>query len=336
MRHISQILCLAVLLCLQAAADLPAWTDDSSVVLRSDSVRIAAGQGQARLTAAVFHPLDTAMLVSFTFSVKNEQGTAVRTFSGGRTFQPGEPMEFSTTFDGRDAAGHVLSSGFYTVEVTVDLSSASPAGTDVLQRSASSDTGEAVQRTDRIVQKRSMVLEIGSAQAATVTSGSAVVTTSQVGQDPAFPFNHYYGILHTQTTYSDGGHPNDSNCAASTTHAAGDFTPAQAYDYARNTAHLDFLGVTDHNHLFENACPSCTAAQVIQRYHDGLAAAAAANVDGTFVAIYGMEWASSPLRASAMKATSDCLKLPNCSDGSRVPAPLAQPVSTRCSPIRLE
>jgi hypothetical protein len=42
-----------------------------------------------------------------------------------------------------------------------------------------------------------------------------VVTTSLVGQDPAFPFNHYYGTLHTQTTYSDGGHPNDSNCAAS-------------------------------------------------------------------------------------------------------------------------
>jgi len=253
-------------------------------------MRIAAGQGQARLTAAVFHPLDTATLVSFTFSVKNEQGTEVRTLSGARTFQPGEPMEFSTTFDGRDAAGHVISNGFYTVEVTVELSSALPAGKDVLQRPTSADTGAAVQRTDRIVQKRSMILEIGSAPAAPVKSGGTLVNTFQVGQDPVFPFNHYYGILHTQTTYSDGGHPNDSTCAASTTHAAGDFTPAQAYAYARNTAHLDFLGITDHNHLFDAACTGCSAAQIIQRYHDGLGAAASANVDGSFVAIYGQEW----------------------------------------------
>jgi hypothetical protein len=178
-------------------------------------VRIAAGQGQARLTAAVFHPLDAPTLVGFTFAVKNEQGAVVRTFIGTRTFQPGEPVEFSTIFDGRDATGHVLPNGSYTLEVTVDLNSASPAGTEVLQRSTSSDTGGALQRTDRIVQKRSMILEIGAAPAAPVISGSAVVTTSQVGQDPAFPFNHYYGTLHTQTTYSDGGHPNDSNCAAS-------------------------------------------------------------------------------------------------------------------------
>src|SRR5262249_6347955 len=111
-----------------------------------------------------------------------------------------------------------------------------------------------------------------------------------VGQDSLFPCNQYYGTKHTQTVFSDGGHPNDASCAASTTHAAGDFTPAQAYDYARNTAHLDFLGIEDHNHLFENACPSCSAAQVIQRYHDGLAAAASATVDGAFIAFYAMEW----------------------------------------------
>jgi hypothetical protein len=63
-----------------------------------------------------------------------------------------------------------------------------------------------------------------------------------------------------------------------------------AYSYARNTAHLDFLGITDHNHLVDAACSGCSAAQIIQRYHDGLAAAAAANVDGSFVAIYGQEW----------------------------------------------
>src|SRR5262249_40669937 len=121
-------------------------------------------------------------------------------------------------------------------------------------------------------------------------SKASVIPQAQFGQDPAFPFNHYYGTLHTQTNYSDGGHPNDANCASSTLHQAGDFTPAQAYSYARNTAHLDFLGISDHNHLFNDACSGCTAAQIVQRYHDGLAAAASANTDGSFVAIYGMEW----------------------------------------------
>jgi flagellar hook capping protein FlgD len=289
LKHISQIFCLAVLLCLQAAAaDLPAWTDDSGVVLRSDATRIAMGLEQARLTVAVFHPLDVAARAQFSLTVKNEQGHVVRILSGQRNFQAGDAMEFSAAFDGRDASGHALPNGRYTVEASVDLSS--PLSTATTVTHALPAGAEITARTGRIVQGRSIILEIGAAPAASTVSNTAVVTTSQAGQDPAFPFNHYYGTLHTQTTYSDGGHPNDSNCASSTTHAAGDFTPAQAYDYARNTAHLDFLGVSDHNHLFENACPGCTAAQVIQRYHDGLAAAAAANVDGSFVAIYGMEW----------------------------------------------
>lgn len=283
MRRISQIFALAFLFCLQAAAaDLPAWTDDSDVVLRSDSQKIVAGREQVKLTAAIFHAIDTATNAQFTFTIQDEHGSAVRTLAGARGFQPGQPMDFSVAWDGRDESGAVLPSAKYTVELTVEMSSANPDTNQATQ------TGVAQpERVARIVQQRSLVLQLAPS---TVSSTQALTTQSQTGQDPAFPFNHYYGTLHTQTTFSDGGHPNDSNCASSTTHGAGDFTPAQAYDYARNTAHLDFLGIEDHNHLFENACPSCTAAQVIQRYHDGLAAAAIANVDGSFVAFYGMEW----------------------------------------------
>src|SRR5215468_194814 len=280
MRCVSQMFAVAVLLCLQAvAADLPAWTDDSSVVLRSDSQRIAAGREQVTLTTAIFHPIDAATDAQFTFTIQNEHGSVVRTLQGARTFQPGQPMEFSVAWDGRGDRGMALPNARYTVEVNVQLTASTSAS---LQPAIQS--GERVQQ---IVQKSAITLELGSSPAS-ATQG--VTPKSQVGQDPAFPFNHYYGTLHTQTTFSDGGHANDSSCAASTIHSAGDFTPAQAYDYARNTAHLDFLGISDHNHLFNDACSSCSAAQVIQRYHDGLAAAATANVDGTFVAIYAMEW----------------------------------------------
>src|SRR5215467_1832207 len=283
MRRISQILAFTLLLCLQAlAADLPAWTDDSDVVLRFDSQRIAGGQERAKLTAAIFHPIDAATDAQFTFTIQDEHGSAVRVLRGIRTFVPGQAMEFSALWDMRDESGALLSAAKYTVNVTVEMTATNAGIVQAATQAGMTQPG----RVASIVQQRSIVLQPASGAAVQM----APTLNSQVGQDPLFPFNHYYGTIHTQTAFSDGGHPNTSTCASSTTHAAGDFTPAQAYDYARNTAHLDFLGITDHNHLFDAACPSCTAAQVIQRYHDGLAAAASANVDGSFVAIYGMEW----------------------------------------------
>jgi hypothetical protein len=107
--------------------------------------------------------------------------------------------------------------------------------------------------------------------------------------EAGYPYNFYYGSLHSHTTYSDGGHPNNSSCASSTSHLSTDATPSDAYAIARN-AGLDFFAVSDHNHQFNDACPGCSAAQIVQRYHDGLATAASATVGGTFVAMYGMEW----------------------------------------------
>jgi hypothetical protein len=85
--------------------------------------------------------------------------------------------------------------------------------------------------------------------------------------DPDLGYNTYYGNLHSHTGYSDGV-----------------LTPADAYAYARFTAPtpLDFLAVTDHNHS--------GAGMQLADYSAGLAEAAAATVDGQFVAIYGQEW----------------------------------------------
>jgi hypothetical protein len=299
-------LTVAILCCVRAvAADLPAWNDDSSIVLRSE-LKSVAGQPQTNLTVAVFHPIDAVTTAQFNFAIQDEKGAVVRVLHGERMFHPEEPIEFSVAWDGRDDKGNLLPSARFTVEANVELDSPTSTARSVIRPGA-----EPGQRVTHIAQRRSITLEPAPpAQAVTLNSAvaapsaqavrlnsavaapsaQAATVNSAVGQDPAFPFNHYYGTLHTQTTFSDGGHPNDTTCMSSTTHAASDFTPAQAYAYARNTAHLDFLGITDHNHLFADACPGCSAAQVIQRYHDGLAAAATANVDGSFVAIYGMEW----------------------------------------------
>ena len=84
---------------------------------------------------------------------------------------------------------------------------------------------------------------------------------------PNLGYQHYYGNLHSHTSYSDGTG-----------------TPAGAFDYARNTAPtpLDFLAVTEHNH--SGAGMSLASYPLLQNE------ATAANDDGNFVAIYGQEW----------------------------------------------
>ena len=45
-------------------------------------------------------------------------------------------------------------------------------------------------------------------------------------------YNLYVGNLHSHTSYSDGSG-----------------TPAQAFEYARDVASIDFLAITDHHHV---------------------------------------------------------------------------------------
>ncbi|PWK68305.1 hypothetical protein LX99_04830 [Mucilaginibacter oryzae] len=59
-------------------------------------------------------------------------------------------------------------------------------------------------------------------------------------------------------------------------------TPADAYQFAKRTQHLDFLGISEHNHS--------QAGMHLASYAKGLSEANAANDDGHFVALYGMEY----------------------------------------------
>src|SRR5215471_19217255 len=131
MRRISQILAFTLLLCLQAAAaDLPAWTDDSDVVLRSDSQRTAGGQEQLNLTAAIFHSIDATTDAQFTFTIQDGHGSAVRVLRGVRTFTPGQAMEFSAIWDMRDESGALLPAAKFTVNVTVQMT---PSNTGIVR-----------------------------------------------------------------------------------------------------------------------------------------------------------------------------------------------------------
>ncbi len=95
---------------------------------------------------------------------------------------------------------------------------------------------------------------------------------------PAFcQYNFYFGNIHSHSSFSDGN--KDST-------ASGYYTPGDDYNYAKGSYHMDFLGVSDHNHYTANNNPGM---HVID-YGRGLYQADTANSNGSFVAMYGFEW----------------------------------------------
>jgi hypothetical protein len=84
---------------------------------------------------------------------------------------------------------------------------------------------------------------------------------------PTYDYNFYYGTFHNHTEYSDGK----------------GVDPAFAFAYARDTAKLDWLGMTDHGESMRGT-----------KWADTLTQADAATQDGVFVAMRGFEWTSTP------------------------------------------
>jgi len=100
--------------------------------------------------------------------------------------------------------------------------------------------------------------------------------------------NVYFGNLHSHTSYSDGSG-----------------TPAEAYQYARDTGHLDFLAITEHNHTKaeqgigkdDPRKDGILIAKDHSLYNSPqqfslISAAGRYNKDNEFVAIYGQEFST--------------------------------------------
>lgn len=267
------------------AGTLPGWTDDSGLAVSTHPQRFRPLKESTTLTGRIYHAIDVPVRVRWALTVEDPSGGETRCLTGDSFFKPGQTMEFNAGWDGRDAAGELVKDGLYRVVLDVDMRAIE--GKSALTRVLQPEPGEeTIPRTDIIHQQFAGFVIVDSSDH--IAPGISVL--SQAPHEPGFPYNYYFGTLHSQTSYSDGGHPNDSACVSSSIHGASDFDPVQAYGYARNTARLDFLGITDHNHLFNDACSGCSAPTVVARYHTGLTAAANATVDGSFVGIYGMEW----------------------------------------------
>lgn len=270
----------------QVPESIEKMDDDSQLSLTVDPKEIwpdSTTKGRIVFNGRLYHQLSRPQLVTWKLNILDSEGNEINSFTGRMIARPNQQVLFSQNWDGTDKRGNRLAPGTYQANAFIRL---------VPRKRAVWDLDfETVPARVRDYVEASFATYVNVRYGAIAKARTSDLLPAQpVPNEPGFPFNFYYGTLHTQTSYTDGGHPNDATCASSTTHAAGDSTPTMAYNYARNTAHIDFLGISDHNHLFDNACTGCTGAQVIQRYHDGLNSAAAATVDGSFVAIYGVEW----------------------------------------------
>lgn len=87
-------------------------------------------------------------------------------------------------------------------------------------------------------------------------------------------FNHFYGNMHAHSGFSDGN--KDSL-------TSGLFTPFQDFMYAKESQHIDFYGISEHNH-------AAAGMDSKANYYAGVSQAKQATIEDTFVALYGMEW----------------------------------------------
>lgn len=90
-------------------------------------------------------------------------------------------------------------------------------------------------------------------------------------------YNFYFGNLHSHTAYSDG------NKDSTTT---GYKTPADNYRYAKQSYHIDYWGISEHNHFSSTNNPGMHVAD----YAKGWYQADTSNVNGSFVSLFGFEW----------------------------------------------
>lgn len=137
----------------------------------------------------------------------------------------------------------------------------------------------------------------------TLLALSAVLASACAGTTPSQTRHHLraqlqyrilLGNLHSQTNHSDGGQPPD-RCEHAEKPQHGADGPAEAYAYADQRAHLDFLLTSEHNHMYDGQAngtnKSATPDAALGLFHAGLDAAEQyRRARPSFLALYGTEF----------------------------------------------
>jgi hypothetical protein len=228
-------------------------------------------------------------LLPYRFEVRSESGTLVYLRRGIELVGSGGSTELLLHWDGRGADRRALPDGEYDIRV-------------VTRADAWNDHWP-LRLDDAWVDRRlaaGPLAEGSSVQVVVDGSGAydrlfvrehtvGVTREKAASLDSGFGYQFFFGSTHAHSNWSDGGMP-VTHCSSGRYGYVGGARPVDAWAYARNTAKLDFLAVVEHNHLMQEACPSCTTQGVKDRYAAGFSNAANATVNGSFVALFGMEW----------------------------------------------
>lgn len=101
------------------------------------------------------------------------------------------------------------------------------------------------------------------------TSAYLTANKSTTALPASQPFYTYFGNLHAHSSFSDGNKDDPTK------------TPADNYNFAKESMCMDFLGISEHNHT--------KAGMSLSRWQPGRNQAAAATTS-SFLAMYGMEF----------------------------------------------
>jgi hypothetical protein len=195
-------------------------------------------------------------------------------------------------WDGRDINGTLAEPGLYHYTFRARfVREGHPAERRI---SRYDDVRDVAPEDEALASVGEVVIDYGLDAAASHAIRADVATSCQIQQntplEAGFGYNFYYGSTHSHSNYSDGGQPT-TNCSSGNAYGSGTSDPAAVFNFAHNTAGLDYWIVNEHNHLIDDALGAGkTEAAVKARYQNGLSAAASATVNGSFVGLYGMEW----------------------------------------------
>jgi len=249
----------------------------------------AAGREAATIVAVFEHAAATDPgAVSYRITARGAaSGKVVRSWAGGVDSPLGASAEAVVTWDGLDDRGLPVASGEYVIDARATRFPGRRWSRELENDGAGQRTALQAEGSEiRVVIDREgrydILFDPGMIELRRANAERASI-------DTIFPSQLLYGSTHPHRIWSDGG-MRVPDCVSGRHGHAGGAQPVDAYNYAKTTGQLDFLAVVEHNHLMQDACSTCSAQQIKDRYASGFAAAQSATVPGSFVGIFGMEW----------------------------------------------
>lgn len=247
----------------------------------------AAGRATTNIVAVLEDPsLVVPALARYELQIRNaSDDTLVRTVADLTDLRARHQQQMTFRWDAKDDQGRVVPDGEYVIDMIAHVRrDASPR---VL--SAAGEAGELEPRWEAAVGSAVNVIVDRAGRYDALFVKSPRIDADDTSIDPSFPYQFFFGTTHAHSNWSDGGMP-VTDCASGRYGYAGGARPSDAWTYAKSNGDVDFLAVVEHNHLMQEACSTCTAQGIKDRYAAGFTNAQSATVNGSFVGLFGMEW----------------------------------------------